>query len=117
MQTSAEADAKQADMRSKHLQKQLAEQHKGLQSLEKEAVRLQRDLAKEEAAVQSCRSRCLLHWTLGSSSMCFCKMSLLQPICLKCISCRDCWFMLWVSPLELHSGIKSCVIGAILHSE
>ncbi len=66
MQTSAEADAKQADMRSKHLQKQLAEQQKGLQSLEKEAVKLQRDLAKEEAAVQSCHSRCLVHWTLGS---------------------------------------------------
>ncbi|KAL0051178.1 hypothetical protein WJX82_003135 [Trebouxia sp. C0006] len=56
-QTSAEADAKQADMRSKHLQKQLAEQQKGLQFLEKEAVKSQRDLAKEEAAVQSCRSR------------------------------------------------------------
>ncbi len=52
-------------MRSKHLQKQLAEQQKGLQSLEKEAVKLQRDLAKEEAAVQSCCSRCLLRWTLG----------------------------------------------------
>ncbi|DBA81803.1 hypothetical protein WJX77_004664 [Trebouxia sp. C0004] len=56
-QTSAEADAKQADMCSKHLQKQLAEQQKGLQSLEKEAVRLQRDLTKEEAAVQACSSR------------------------------------------------------------
>ncbi|KAA6425080.1 MAG: structural maintenance of chromosomes 2 [Trebouxia sp. A1-2] len=56
-QTSAEADAKQADMRSKHLQKQLTEQQKGFQSLEKEAVKLQRDLAKEEAAVQGCRSR------------------------------------------------------------
>lgn len=65
MQTSAQADAKQADMRSKHLQKQLAEQQKGLQSLEKEAVRLQRDLAKEEAAVQACSSRCILRWTLA----------------------------------------------------
>lgn len=65
MQTSAEADAKQADMRSKHLQKQLTEQQKGFQSLEKEAVKLQRDLAKEEAAVQGCRSRCLLLLTLA----------------------------------------------------
>ena len=72
MQTSAEADAKQADMRSKHLQKQLAEQQKGLQSLEKEAVKLQRDLAKEEGAVQSCRNRCLLHWTLLLSASARC---------------------------------------------
>ncbi len=57
MQTSAEAEAKQADMRSKHLQKQLAEQHKSLQSMEKEAVKLQRDLGKEEAAVQACQCR------------------------------------------------------------
>ena len=57
LQTSAEADAKQADMRSKHLRKQLAEQQKGLQSMQKEAAKLQRDLVKEEAAVQACESR------------------------------------------------------------
>lgn len=57
MQTSAEAEAKQADIRSKHLQKQLAEQQKGLSSMEKEAVKLQKDLAKEEAAVQGCQFR------------------------------------------------------------
>ena len=59
MQTSAEAEAKQADIRSKHLQKQLAEQQKGLHGMEKEAVKLQKDLANEEAAVQACQSRCL----------------------------------------------------------
>ena len=58
LQTSAEADAKQADMRSKHLQKQLIEQQKSLQSVEKEAAKLQKDLAKEEAAVQACQQRC-----------------------------------------------------------
>lgn len=60
LQTSAESDAKQADTRSKHLQKQLAEQQKGLQSMQKEAAKLQTDLAKEEAAVQVCKSRYFL---------------------------------------------------------
>ena len=58
LQTGAEAEDKQADMRSKHLQKQLAEQQKSLQSMEKEAAKLQKDLAKEEAAVQACQQRC-----------------------------------------------------------
>ena len=57
VQTTAEAEAKQAEMRSKHLQKQLAEQQKGLQSVEKESAKLQRDLAKEQAAVQACQQR------------------------------------------------------------
>ena len=57
LQTSAEAEAKQADIRSKHLQKQLAEQQKGLRAMEREAVKLQADLAKEEAAVQACQLR------------------------------------------------------------
>ena len=65
MQTSAEAEAKQADMRSKHLEKQMAEQQKALQSMEKEAIKLQRDLIKEEAAVQACQRRC--HFCLGYS--------------------------------------------------
>ena len=57
LQTAAEAEAKQADIRSKHVQKQLAEQQKGLHSMEREAAKLQQDLAKEEAAVQACQSR------------------------------------------------------------
>ena len=57
MQTSAEAEAKQADIRSKHLQKQLAEQQKGLNGMERDAAKLQKDLANEEAAVQACQSR------------------------------------------------------------
>lgn len=64
MQTSAEAEAKQADIRSKHLQKQLAEQQKGLHGMEKEAVKLQKDLANEEAAVQACQSRYHLYHQL-----------------------------------------------------
>lgn len=64
VQTSAEAEAKQADIRSKHLQKQLAEQQKGLNGMEREAARLQKDLANEEAAVQACQSRYLPHHEL-----------------------------------------------------
>ena len=79
MQTSAEAEAKQADMRSKHLEKQLAEQQKALQSMEKEAIKLQRDLIKEEAAVQACQRRCR-----------FClRYSLLTPIG-HLEGCQDC---------------------------
>lgn len=59
MQTSAEAEAKQADICSKHLQKQLAKQQKGLHGVQKEAAKLQKDLANEEAAVQACQSRYL----------------------------------------------------------
>lgn len=54
LQTAAEAEAKQADIRSKHLQKQLAEQQKGLHSKEQEAKKLQHDLAKEQSRVQAC---------------------------------------------------------------
>ena len=64
MQTSAEAEAKQADIRSKHLQKQLAEQQKGLHGKQNEAAKLQTDLANEEAAVQACQSRCPLYHEL-----------------------------------------------------
>ena len=69
MQTSAESEAKQADIRSKHLQKQLAEQQRGLHGMEKEAVKLQKDLANEEAAVQACQSR----WPLYlCNKLCLC---------------------------------------------
>lgn len=68
MQTSAEAEAKQADIRSKHLQKQLAEQQKSLHGMEKEAVKLQKDLANEEAAVQACQSRCILYHALSQAA-------------------------------------------------
>ena len=78
MQTAAEAEAKQADIRSKHLQKQLAEQQKGLRSKEQEAKKLQQDLTKEQARVQACQQQyassltpcscVLLHCALPMSS-------------------------------------------------
>lgn len=59
-QTSADAEAKQATVRIKHLEKQLAEQRKALTSKDEEARRLQADQAKGQAAVQACEERCLL---------------------------------------------------------
>ena len=79
MQTCAEAEAKQADIRSKHLQKQLAEQQRGLHGMEREAVKLQKDLAHEEAAVQACQSRCLLYHELLVS--CFWDCSFVRSCC------------------------------------
>ncbi|KAL4421732.1 hypothetical protein ABPG77_002348 [Micractinium sp. CCAP 211/92] len=55
-QTEAEAEAKAADTRCKHLQKQLAEQRKALASKQKEGSKLQQELAREQAAVEQCRS-------------------------------------------------------------
>ena len=64
VQTKAEADTKQADARAKHLQKQLAEQRRALSSKEKEAGQLQAQLAKEQAAVDSCKQR----WATGPNN-------------------------------------------------
>lgn len=56
LQTEAEAEAKAADTRCKHLQKQLAEQRKALASKQKEGSKLQQELAREQAAVEQCRA-------------------------------------------------------------
>ncbi|PRW61562.1 structural maintenance of chromosomes 2-1 isoform A [Chlorella sorokiniana] len=55
-QTEAEAEAKAADTRCKHLTKQLAEQRKALASKQKEGSKLLKDLEKERAAVQQCQA-------------------------------------------------------------
>lgn len=52
-QTEAEAEAKAADVRCKHLQKQLGEQRKALAAKEKEGSRLHKELERERAAVQA----------------------------------------------------------------
>jgi hypothetical protein len=55
LQTEAEAEAKAAETRSKHTQKQLAEQRKALASKEKEGSKLVKELARERSAVEQCR--------------------------------------------------------------
>lgn len=57
LQTAAEAEAKQADIRAKHLKAQLADQQKALTSNQKEAGQLQRELDKQVAKVQACQQR------------------------------------------------------------
>lgn len=56
-QTAAEAEAKQADIRAKHLKAQLADQQKALASNQKEAGQLQRELDKQVSKVQTCQQR------------------------------------------------------------
>ena len=55
MQTAAEAEAKQADIRAKHLKTQLSEQRKALESNKKEARQLQNELDKQKSAVWQCQ--------------------------------------------------------------
>lgn len=50
-QTAADAEAKAADVRSKHLSKQLADARKAAAAKEKEGGQLAKDLAKAQAAV------------------------------------------------------------------
>jgi len=57
MQMEAEAEAKTADTRSKHLQKQIAEMKKTLSAKQKEGSKLEKELQKETEAVQACRDR------------------------------------------------------------
>ncbi len=57
MQTAADGEAKQADMRAKHLKKQLADQRKALSSKEKEAKDLENKLRAEQAKVDECKLR------------------------------------------------------------
>ncbi|KAK9836025.1 hypothetical protein WJX81_006911 [Elliptochloris bilobata] len=56
-QTAAEADAKQAEVRGKHLAKRLAEQRKAATGRAREAAALAKDLAGAEAAVAVCERR------------------------------------------------------------
>lgn len=56
-QTAADADAKAADIRAKHLTKQLAEQRKALGAKEKEAGSAKAELAKASAAVEEIAAR------------------------------------------------------------
>ena len=57
VQTTAEAEGKQADIRCKHLQKQLDEQQKALKAKQKGAAQLQQELEREQATVEDCSSR------------------------------------------------------------
>lgn len=58
LQTAAEGEAKQADIRAKHLKKQLAEQQKGLASKKREAEDLEGKLRTQQRQVEDCRQRC-----------------------------------------------------------
>lgn len=54
-QTAADAEAKAADVKQKHLRKQVAEQRKALAGKDKEAAGLRAQLDKAGAAVEKCR--------------------------------------------------------------
>ncbi|PSC74142.1 structural maintenance of chromosomes 2-1-like [Micractinium conductrix] len=54
-QTEAEAEAKAADTRCKHLSKQLGEQKKALAAKQKEGGKMARDLEAARTAVEACR--------------------------------------------------------------
>lgn len=53
MQTTADGEAEQAENKAAHLRKQLQQQKKLLGSKEKEASKLQADLAKEQQQVDA----------------------------------------------------------------
>ena len=57
MQTSAAADAKQAEVKAKHLHKQVAEQQRDLKSTAAEAQSLAKQQTAAEAAIQQAVSR------------------------------------------------------------
>ena len=57
MQTTAEGEAKAADIAAKHLRKLLAEQQQALSAKQQEAGTLDQDLKREQAAVSGCESR------------------------------------------------------------
>lgn len=57
LQTTAEADAKQAEVRGKHAAKRLAEQRKACTGKVREAAALAKDMAAAEAAVAACERR------------------------------------------------------------
>lgn len=56
-QMEADAEAKAAETRVKHLQKHLTEQKKALAAKQKEGSKLEKDLHKETEAVQACQER------------------------------------------------------------
>jgi len=56
-QTAADGEMQQADIRAKHLQKQLAEQKKALSTKDKETGTLQKDLQKHQGVVEECTRR------------------------------------------------------------
>lgn len=56
-QTSADAEAKAAHIKAKHLTKQMAEQRRQLASKDKEATRLQAELAAAQKAVSTCQNK------------------------------------------------------------
>ncbi len=55
-QTAADAEAKAADIRAKHLTKQASEQRRALGAKDKEASRLQAELAAAQRAVDKCQA-------------------------------------------------------------
>ena len=55
LQTEADAEAKAAELRIRHVQKQLAQQQKALTSMKKEGSQLLKDLEQEREAVELCR--------------------------------------------------------------
>lgn len=60
LQTTAEADAKQAEVRGKHAAKRLSEQRKASAGKAREAAALAKDMAAAEAAVAACERRCTM---------------------------------------------------------
>ncbi|BDA47769.1 Structural maintenance of chromosomes protein 2 [Coccomyxa sp. Obi] len=56
-QMAAEGEVQEANVRAKHLEKQLAEQRKALAAKEKEAGSLAQELKRERAAVDACQQR------------------------------------------------------------
>ncbi len=56
-QTAAEGEVQEANVRAKHLEKQLLEQRKALAAKEKEAGLLAQELKRERATVDACQQR------------------------------------------------------------
>jgi hypothetical protein len=57
VQAAAEGEVQEANVRTKHLEKQLGEQRKALAAKEKEAGALAQELKRERAAVDACQQR------------------------------------------------------------
>ena len=57
-QMAAEGEVQEANVRAKHLEKQLTEQRKALTAKEKEAGSLAQELKRERSAVDACQQRC-----------------------------------------------------------
>lgn len=83
--SAAESEAKQADVRSKHLAKQAAEQRKALASKDKEAKQWQGQLQAAKKTVADCQTKlqvrrcaactaCCQLWPSAGSRLCACTL-------------------------------------------